>query len=219
MKQANYDLLVSATKDNTKRFQLTGWMMGKIVDAYDGDTCRLAVIIPQTGTTKTVEYFSVRMLGYDAPEMKKDHRPYGQEVKAVFAHLVLGKIVVAHVPDTKKPDPYGRVLAHIYVAQTTSFVCTTKVSLLARLCCCKRPQLLSSKQDYTSFPVRKQTIKTPDTVDVPQDYVPNGNENLAGLTHVNQWMIDHARVKPYDGKSARTGYTKKELEEGISASE
>ena len=215
MKQADYDQLGNATKDNTKRFQLTGWMMGKIVDAYDGDTCRLAVIV----SPKTVEYFSVRMLGYDAPEMKKDHRPYGQEVKAVFAHLVLGKIVVAHVPITKKPDPYGRVLAHLYVAQTTSFIRATKISLLARLCCCSkstRPYIPNADQDNTtSFTGRKQSVVTPDTVDVPQDYDYISNENFAGLTHVNQWMIDHARVKPYDGKNARTGYTKKELEDGI----
>lgn len=59
--------------------------------------------------------------------MKKAHRPYGLEAKAVLAGLVLGRLAVAYAPAPREApdrgyavpdsaDPYGRTLAHLFVA-------------------------------------------------------------------------------------------------------
>jgi hypothetical protein len=111
-----YNAIRRAEKATTPRHQITGLHMGKVVDTYDGDTCRVAIARPSWGppAEPVVEYLSVRMLGYDAPEMKKDQLPYGREVKAVLASFVLDRVVVLDIPAPKRPDPYGRVLAHMY---------------------------------------------------------------------------------------------------------
>ncbi len=56
-------------------------------------------------------------------------------------------------------------------------------------------------------------MRLPGTEDVPCGY--GGSfEETAKLLWVNGWMVDHARVKPYDGRTAREGYTDEELAEG-----
>jgi endonuclease YncB( thermonuclease family) len=98
-------------------------LFGVYVDAYDGDTCRLALTFPRGNGD-----VAVRMLGYDAPEMKKDHRPFGTEVRDVLRNIVLDN----EIPPTRTvaswrgytlppfPRPRAAHAAH----------------LAAALCCC-----------------------------------------------------------------------------------
>ena len=61
--------------------------------------------------------------------------------------------------------------------------------------------------------VRGVPVHLPEIGDVPCGY--GGSfEETARLLWVNGWMIDHARVKPYDGRTAREGYTDEELAKG-----
>ena len=114
-----YAAVQRATKESATLHRLSGRHFGKVIDAYDGDTCRVAVAVPTVGRTGAVEYadryVNVRMLGYDAPEMKKEQRRAGGLVKKLLHRLVLGKIVVLEAPSGGKPDPYGRVLGRLYV--------------------------------------------------------------------------------------------------------
>jgi len=282
---AHYAALRAATKDGTEAFQPSGFILGQVVDVYDGDTCRLAIIAPKMGIgdaagSAEVQYLRIRTLGYDAPEMKLAHRPYGLEVKAVLEGLVLGRIVVAYIPVPKesaahgyavpeKADPYGRVLAHLFVAPRGASLPPPRARKappsyaaqeitspspptppggkgMAALCgkcfpCLwpNRPSPAEARDSplvgglpppappltrATASPfapprevvVRGASVQLPGTEDVPCGY--GGSfEETARLLWVNGWMIDHARVKPYDGRTAREGYTDEELAKGYPA--
>ena len=61
--------------------------------------------------------------------------------------------------------------------------------------------------------VRGVPVQLPETEDVPCGY--GGSfEETAKLLWVNGWMAAHARVKPYDGRAGRGGYTDGELAGG-----
>lgn len=226
MADGKYATLRGATMENTPLFQLAGCFVGKVIDAYDGDTCKLAVAIPGSG----IRHLVIRMLGYDAPEMKTvsgvDHKPYGREVKAVFAHLVLGKMVLAVIPEIKKPDrpdPYGRVLAYLYVATRGSFIKYDEITSSPScflLACCARPRTdgeviaddNSADVETKSFTIRGAAVTVPSTGHVPEFCE---ESHVEQLLQVNQWMVDHGRCKPYGGKGKRPGYTADEIKNGI----
>lgn len=219
-----YSALQRATKDSTPRHQITGRFVGKVVDAYDGDTCRVAIPIATFSGEPKIEYLQVRMLGYDSPEMKKvkglDHKPYGTEVKAVFNVLVLEKFVVIDIPVPDKPDPYGRILGHLYVAKRGDQVQVAReASCLATLLCCPTgPQTMTLTDGETSEPgtetvtVRNRDVDVPITADIPEGY---SASDIDSLLHVNQWMIDNARVKAYNGEGARPVWTAAEIRDGV----
>lgn len=244
-----YAAIRDAEKDTTPVFQVLGRHIGKVVDAYDGDTCRVAIAAPSWGRedpADAVRYLNVRMLGYDAPEMKKEQLPYGREVKAVFHALVLNKVVIIDIPvpgepdpygraAPDRPDPYGRVLGHMYVAPRGATLSLPRAAdppprgrlrrLMARLGR-RRPErgaleaVVLADDEGVDAPgaadvvVRKQAVQVPITVDIPDGCVAD-DDTLAGLLHVNQWMIDHGRVKSYDGKTGRADWTADELENGV----
>lgn len=224
-----YEAIHGAEKATVQKHQITGRHLGKVVDAYDGDTCRVAIAIPTYDTEPLVEFIHVRMLGYDAPEMKKEQLAYGREVKAVFHALVLGKVVVIDIPVPKKPDPYGRTLARMYaVERGAMFQLSPPPStgcwrgIANRLCCCSSGGTVairasdgtSSEPGTTSATVRDKEVYVPVTVDVPAEYSLD-DESLSALLDVNQWMIANARVKEYDGKTSRGDWTAEELKNGV----
>jgi endonuclease YncB( thermonuclease family) len=101
--------------DKIPIFSLKGNIyIAKIVDVYDGDSCK-AVIRYKGDLVK----FPVRMFGYDTPEMKPlKSNPKRNEIiskaklsKAALEKKVLGKIVEIHCKDF---DKYGRILGIIY---------------------------------------------------------------------------------------------------------
>ena len=180
------ETLRAATKENTHKHALARVRVGKVVDAYDGDSCRLALMFP---AVPAAEYVSVRMLGYDAPEMTKSHREFGTEVRNVFRLIVLNKLVVVDIPRLKKADPYGRVLARLYVAEEPT---------------AQKPLL---------FSVRGRSVAVPNTSDVAAPIAPHPDWR-AGLLCVNDWMLGNLPIHSYDGIGARPGYSAEELAHG-----
>ena len=236
---ADYRVVAGATKDNTCVHQVCGLFLGKVVDAYDGDTCRVAVAFPGSpgaSSEPVAEQLNVRMLGYDAPEMKKkrkddvaDPKPYGTEVREVFRTLVLNRVVVLDIPRPEKPDPYGRVLAHMYVAEAANEALVTARAvdrqpkksggLFAWLGRGKSAAVASQSAaaapaEPRRMEIRGREVEVPATVDVPEGF-PLSTTSLEDLTHVNTWMVENARVKAYDGSTARPDWTLEELTNGI----
>lgn len=248
-----YGAVRAATKASTAEHRVTGRFVGKVVDAYDGDTCRVAIAFPAldggeapagragaaaAGAEPVVEFLKVRMLGYDAPEMRKggglDPVPYGREVKAVLHALVLGRMVVLDIPEPDKADPYGRVLARMYAVARGAAIRVPYFAPpppgcwagLRRACCCRggaggapAAASIAATDGATSAPgvvavtVRRRAVYVPVTVDVPEGYALD-DEGLEALLDVNQWMVDNAGVKTYDGATARPAWTADELEFG-----
>lgn len=213
-----YAAVHEASKDSTARHQITGRHIGKVIDAYDGDTCRVAIALPTWGGAPVVEYLNVRMLGYDSPEMKKAQLTYGREVKAVFHAFVLDTIVVLDIPVPEKPDPYGRVLAHMYALERGAPHPSSPLPYQP-----PGPGALNGAgtdstlgtRGTVALEVRKQAVNVPVTVDVPSDCVLD-DASLARLTHVNAWMVANAHVKEYGGGAARTDWSADEIEHGVS---
>jgi hypothetical protein len=211
-----YGALLRATKETTRVHQVLGRFIGKVVDAYDGDTCRVAAAFPvRGGGPPRIEYLRVRMLGYDAPEMKRvkglDHRPYGLEVREAFRALVLGRMVVVDVPPPERPDPYGRVLGRLYVAEAGAPL--RGGGGLLRACCCRRAEPGAAASEGAVFVIRGREVLVPGTADVPSGYRADGARSLAALLDVNRWMLEHGRVKPCAGKRAE--WTVRELADGV----
>lgn len=82
----------------------------KVVDVYDGDT--ITIVRRYHGKLTRLK---VRLLGFDAPEMRTDD-PKEKELAIAardkLRELILNKIVVL---DCQKFDKYGRILANIYL--------------------------------------------------------------------------------------------------------
>jgi len=181
---------------------LTGRFIGKVLDVYDGDTCGVAIDI-----NRTLRYIRIRMLSYDAPEMKKKQRPFGVEVRDVLRDLILDKMVVVDIPKQKKYDPYGRTLGHIYVLRQ-GMPCTV-VSCWSLLCPgCKS---FNGEQDYTKHIIRDNKVEVPVTIDIPEQF---HIAFLHELLHVNEWMINNTFVRPYDGQHSRSVWSQQELQCG-----
>ena len=90
-----------------------GKYKGKCVKVYDGDTCH--VIFEFSGKLTKVK---VRMLGYDAPEIKSTDpvsKKHAVEARDKLRELVEDKIVDCVFYDF---DKYGRVLCDIYKDNT-----------------------------------------------------------------------------------------------------
>jgi endonuclease YncB( thermonuclease family) len=240
----NYAALLAATAKDTKPFRLEGFFLGRVVSVYDADTLRLAVVVPKLGLGEEgapeVRYLRIRTLGYDAPEMKGPSHDYGKEVRSVLTRLVEGRILLAYIPAPgedgghglivpKKEDPYGRVLAHLFAlplepgAEPPSVsepgdaeLPTAQLAALSLDTGPARPERPASGmvKGGGAVLVRGRPVEVPRIGDVPADARPDF-ATLAGLLHVNAWMIANARVKRYDGHGAREGYTADEVANGV----
>lgn len=111
------DELMNATND-IALFSLEGQtLVGKIVNVYDGDTCK--VVFRLGGELLK---FNCRMNGYDTPEMRPPKSKPGREkeivaakaAKARLIELVMGFGQLVRVK-CGKFDKYGRLLTDIYV--------------------------------------------------------------------------------------------------------
>lgn len=106
-----YDELKSIDKNTVKKFSLESKIfIGKIVDVYDGDTCKVVIFFKNEFMK-----FNIRMSGYDTPELKTKNdieKSYSQISKKMLEKLVLNKIVKLRCYDF---DKYGRLLGSIVV--------------------------------------------------------------------------------------------------------
>ena len=85
--------------------------VGKVVKAYDGDTCTVEVDLGFKLTARV----KVRMLGIDTPEIRTkdlEEKKKGHESKDYFRLRVLDKKVIIH---TQKKGKFGRWLWTIWV--------------------------------------------------------------------------------------------------------
>ena len=106
----------------TKKFTLDGCVkLCKVVDVYDGDTCR--VVFNHNGQ---INKWNIRMNGYDSPEMRPSKSlPNRDEIKAkakaskAYLKSLICKddqqLVFLKCGEFAK---YGRLLGTIYVNQT-----------------------------------------------------------------------------------------------------
>ena len=98
--------LENATYSNTKTFSFNGIECdAKIVKVYDGDTCTAVMKY-----NSTLYKFTIRMDGYDAPEIRshnKLEKKYGLKSRDYLRSLILNKIVTLKCLSY---DKYGRIL-------------------------------------------------------------------------------------------------------------
>lgn len=108
--------LLDRTYKNTAKFSLNGKTLeSKCVKVYDGDTITIVSYV-----FGDFYRFSVRMDGYDSPEMKsKEQDPIKRETEKKWAmlsrdylsNLILNEIIFVKCKDY---DKYGRILADVY---------------------------------------------------------------------------------------------------------
>ena len=87
---------------------------GRVIKVYDGDTITIASRVP--GLKDSAYYkFSVRMNGYDSPEMKTkndEEREVAKLAQAVLADKILNRDVTLRDVRLEK---YGRLLCEVYL--------------------------------------------------------------------------------------------------------
>jgi len=112
--------LLDASVD-TPMFKISGIYKAKVVRCYDGDTLFCVMMY-----NNVLSQFSIRLLGYNSPEMKPKKGTYNGdeekeliikkaiECKEMLEKLVLNKIVTLTV---EKFDDFGRLLAYVKVGE------------------------------------------------------------------------------------------------------
>ena len=113
-------ILKSSTK-KTQKFTLEGCIkLCKVVDVYDGDTCR--VVFNHNGQ---INKWNIRMNGYDSPEMRPSKslpnrdeiKAKAKEAKAYLKSLICNSDEQLVYLKCGEFDKYGRLLGEIYVNQ------------------------------------------------------------------------------------------------------
>jgi endonuclease YncB( thermonuclease family) len=124
------------SNDTLPIFSLNGLITyGKIVDVYDGDTCTINILIPNTietsilGIKKTIKKYTIqkykcRMFGYDCAEMKPLKTDPNRDIikdKAIKARLFFCELVGFYEKHTNlivvqclEFDKYGRLLVNLF---------------------------------------------------------------------------------------------------------
>lgn len=114
---------LKGANNSVELFSLDGkHMYGKVVNVYDGDTCKIVFEIDGMNGDNRLVRFNCRMNGYDSPEMRppknKPDREF--EIKAAkAAKQRLISLVMSHSEKVVfvkcgKFDKYGRLLVDIY---------------------------------------------------------------------------------------------------------
>lgn len=107
---------LSKCDNNIPMFSLEGEMkLCKVVDIYDGDTCKVVFILKDK-----LYRWNVRMNGYDSPEMRvSKSNPRRDIIKenAVLARDYLSSLVKNQLVYIKcgEFDKYGRLLGTLYI--------------------------------------------------------------------------------------------------------
>lgn len=111
----------SSVNNDTPLFSLEGnFVQCKVVDVYDGDTCK--VVFPLNGE---IYRWNVRLTGYDTPEMRppRSQENRDEEIKAAHAAKIF---LISKVMNENQLvyikcgefDKYGRLLGTLYVEET-----------------------------------------------------------------------------------------------------
>jgi endonuclease YncB( thermonuclease family) len=103
--------LLSWSDTSIEQFSLNGRIiLGKVVSVYDGDTCKVNLFV-----SNDLKQFTVRMMGYDSPEMRTKNtteKQCGNVSKTALIKLVEGHIVKLECLEF---DKYGRLLANVFI--------------------------------------------------------------------------------------------------------
>lgn len=108
--------LLKANLKNTPKFNFANQThYCKVIKVYDGDTITVAIEIH-----KKMYKYSLRMLGYDSPEMKPPKIQIDRdkeiiaatEAKKALVGKIYNKIIKVHLEDF---DKYGRLLGTVYL--------------------------------------------------------------------------------------------------------
>lgn len=214
-----------ATKRSVANYQLSGRVVAKIVDVYDGDTVTAAAYVAgPKGSPAELAALKVRILGLDTPEIptqsefskvRGDHRPFGVErnegsprsqVRDALRALIMDRTVVLDVPRTRRPDPrnegnprsHGRLLGRVYVAcaEKTSETIEAVVTVRGKDVCVPRTRDLEGAEEDCEAAVPP------------------------ALTEVTRWLIENRLAKPYNpgrtgGAENARGYTEAEIANGL----
>ncbi|MFJ7950886.1 thermonuclease family protein [Lysinibacillus sp. NPDC096418] len=100
--------LVSSTKENAKKYDVSMFEEYELQDVIDGDTIR----IKYKGSSE-----KVRLLLVDTPETNHEtlgEQPYGPEAKEFAKQLLAGQDAVYLEFDVSYRDKYKRLLAYVY---------------------------------------------------------------------------------------------------------
>lgn len=110
----NYSLM-DCTYSNTERFNFNGREFeAKCVKVYDGDTITAVFMV-----SGKYYRFSIRMDGYDAPEIKSKNpdakkketeKIYARASRDYLSNIIMDKIILLKCKDY---DMYGRILADV----------------------------------------------------------------------------------------------------------
>lgn len=130
--------LTAIKNDDIEQFTLNGIKTtGKIVDVYDGDTCKIVLFV-----NGTLQKFNCRLMGLDTPEMKPSLTKANREQEILNAHRCRNRLMqivtncsehsldlIMKKPDSKKLidmntklitveclefDKYGRLLVNLF---------------------------------------------------------------------------------------------------------
>lgn len=75
--------------DDLELFTLNGVeTFGKIVELYDGDTCKIIMVV-----NNTIQKFSCRLIGLDTPEMKPSLSKPNRDQEIINAHKCRNKLL------------------------------------------------------------------------------------------------------------------------------
>ena len=81
--------LVNIKCDDIELFSLNGLKtIGKIVDIYDGDTCKIVII-----HENILKKFTCRLLGIDTPEIKPSLQKTNREKEIIDAHRCRNRLL------------------------------------------------------------------------------------------------------------------------------
>lgn len=115
--QSQIDIVLNYPK-SVPAFDLKGYSTLAVgVEAHDGDTCKIVFAMPDN---PSVFYkWTVRMMGYDAPELKGTTKESAIIVRDILISKVVNKCVYVMCLG---PDKYGRLLANIYSVDSSGRV-------------------------------------------------------------------------------------------------
>jgi endonuclease YncB( thermonuclease family) len=82
-------LLENINNDDIELFSLNGQnIFGKIVEMYDGDTCKIVLL-----NNNNLQKFNCRLLGLDTPEMKPPIDKPNRDIEILNAHKCRNKLL------------------------------------------------------------------------------------------------------------------------------
>jgi micrococcal nuclease len=104
----------NATLQNTPKYNITGFVYGKCVKVYDGDTVTIAT---RFNNATPVQLYSVRISGIDTAELRSKNlaeKKVALNTRNFVADIILNRIVKINITGLEK---YGRLLGDVHILE------------------------------------------------------------------------------------------------------